>query len=100
MVDVSQNRDVARERRIIHQSCEEFGRVLLLSGILVADLRLWDALFENGEHLVVERLDQRLLDILCVFLLYDDFGAFEHLWLVHVFHPYILSVWIVLFIFV
>ena len=79
MVDVSEHGDVARECRIIHQSCEEFGRVLLLNGILMANLRLRDALFKNGEHLVVERFDQRLLNILCVFFLYDDFGAFEHL---------------------
>ena len=79
MVDVSEHCDVSRERRIIHQSSEELGRVLLLNGIPIADLRFGDAPFENGEHLVVERLDQRLLDILCVFLLYDDFGAFEYL---------------------
>ena len=48
----------------------------------------------------VERVDQRLLDILCVLLLYDDFGAFEHLWLLRTFHPYILRVGIVLFVFV
>ena len=100
MVDVSEHCDIPRERRVVHQSREEFGRVLLLSGIRMSDLRLGDALLEDGEHLVVERLDQRLLDILCVFLLYDDFGAFEHLWLLHCFHPYILRVGIVLFIFV
>ena len=86
MVDVSEHGNVPRKRRVVHQSCEEFGRVLLL--------------LEDGEHLVVERLDQWLLDILCILLLYNDFGAFEHLWLLHAFHPYILCVRIVLFIFI
>ena len=100
MVDVSEHSDVPRKRRVVHQSREEFRRVLLLTGIDMLNLRFGDALLENGEHLVVERLDQRLLDILCVFLLYDDFGAFEHLGLLHAFHPYILRVGIVLLIFI
>ena len=100
MVDVSEHRDVPRERRVVHQSCEELGRVLLLNGSPISNLRLGDALFEDGEHLVVERLDQGLLDILCIFFLNDDFGAFEYLGLRLVSHSYILSVWIVLFIFI
>ena len=66
MMDVSEHRDVPRKRRVVHQPREEFGRVLLLTGIRIPNLRLGDALLENGEHLVVERLDQRFLDILCV----------------------------------
>lgn len=100
MVNVSEHGNVPRKRRVVHQSCEEFGRVLLLTGIQMFNLRLGDALLEDGEHLVVERLDQWLLDILCILLLYNDFGAFEHLWLLHAFHPYILCVRIVLFIFI
>ena len=43
------------------------------------DDRLRRLLLEHGEGLLAERLHQRLLDVLCIFLLDEDFRALEHL---------------------